>query len=351
MTEKNVFKLWQSMDDYNETQLYGKLNEAIDWSILREISEGKKSVSDYNLIHLKLKTNKILKKDLIQAPAGAYFISEKFKNYFDSAVFENTVLLPATINDVPYYAWIFLSTNDCLNRDASQLEDFKYDENSEQMPYNFIFDHSKIKDNRFFKLPNDNFEVPYCDEIIGRKILASDLNFMAQPLIYEENDLRKRVNYNNSVIGIHFEEPENWHLECTQISKIKQGKTLTDKDWEVKFKNDELDFGLLSMYRKQLLISTNWLQKSEIHIGLTKRSAEVFFNERSAIKLIDFQHDDLKFECKINEYEWEKTMIAPYKNGLNLYIIVVNRTHLKTDEIYKNEALEVVKNIRFKTIL
>jgi hypothetical protein len=30
MAEKNVFKLWQSMDDYNQTQLYGGLNEAID---------------------------------------------------------------------------------------------------------------------------------------------------------------------------------------------------------------------------------------------------------------------------------------------------------------------------------
>jgi hypothetical protein len=79
MVRKNVFKLWQSMDDYNQTHLYGGLNEAIDWAILREISEGKRSVSDYKPMSLKLKTNKILKKDLIQAPAGAYFISEKFK--------------------------------------------------------------------------------------------------------------------------------------------------------------------------------------------------------------------------------------------------------------------------------
>jgi hypothetical protein len=347
MAEKNVLKLWQSMDDYNQTQLYSGLNEAIDWSILRDISEGKRSVGDYKPMSLKLKTNKILKKDLIQAPAGAYFISEKFKNYFDTEVFENTVLLPATVNDVPYYAWVFLSVNDCLNREESQLEDFKYDENSEQMPYKFVFDESKIKDNRFFILPNDPFEVPYCDEIIGRKILASDLNLMAQPLIYEEKDLRKRVTYQNPVLGIQFEEPENWILECKQIDKIKQGKKLSDKDWEVQFKNNDLDFGLLSMYRKQLLISTNWLQKSEIHIGLTKRSAEAFFSKRNAIKPLDFQHDDVQFESRINEYEWEKTLIAPYKNGLNLYIIVVNRTSLKTDEIYKNEALEVVKNIRF----
>jgi hypothetical protein len=347
MTKKNVIKLWQSMDDYNQTHLYGGLNEAVDWSILREISEGKKSESDYDQMHLKLKTNKILKKDFIQAPSGAYFISEKFKNYFDSEMFENTALLPATINHTPFYAWVFFSTNDCLNRQDSQLEDFKYDENGEQIPYNFVFDQSKIKDNRFFKLPNDAYEVPYCDEIIGRKILASDLNLMAQPLIYEEKDLRKRMTYYNPVQGIRFEEPENWILECTQLDKIKQGKKLSDKDWEVKFKNDELDFGLLSLYRKQLLISTNWLQKSEIHIGLTKRSAETLFNERNVIKPLDFQHDDLKFECRMNEYEWEKTLIAPYKNGLNLYIIMVNRTSLKTDEIYKNEALEVVKSIRF----
>jgi hypothetical protein len=350
MVIKNVFKLWQSMDDYNQTQLYGGLNEAIDWSIFRNITDGTMSVGDYKPVHLKMQTNKILKKDLIQAPADIYFISEKFKNYFDPEVFENTVLLPATINDTPFYAWVFLSKNDCLNREDSQLEDFKYDENGEQVPYNFVFDQNKIKDNRFFKLPNDVYEVPYCDEIIGRKILASDLNLMAQPLIYEEKDLRKRMTYHNSVLGIRFEEPENWHLECKQTIKIKQGENLSDKDWELKFKNDELDFSLLSLYRKQLLISTNWLQKSEIHIGLTKRSAEAFFSDRNAMKPFDFQHDDLKFECRINEYEWEKTLIVPYKNGLNLYIIVVNRTSLKTDEIYKNEALEVVKSIRFNHV-
>jgi hypothetical protein len=350
MVRKNVFKLWQSMDDYNQTHLYGGLNEAIDWAILREISEGKRSVSDYKPMSLKLKTNKILKKDLIQAPAGAYFISEKFKNYFDPGVFENTVLLPATINDVPYYAWIFLSKNDCLNRKESQLEDSKYDQNGKLIPFKFVFDQSKIKDNRFFKLPDDVYEVPYCDEIIGRKILASNLNLMAQPLIYEEKDLRRRITYHNPDLGIQLNEPENWHLECKQIDKIKQGKKLSDKDWEVQFKNNKLDFGLLAMYRKQFLVSSNWLQKAEIHIGLTKRSSEDMFNERSAMKPLDFQHDDLIFECRMNEYEWEKTLISPYKNGLNLYIIIVNRTSLKTDEIYKKEALEVVKNIRFNHV-
>ncbi len=347
MPDKNVFKLWQSMADHNQTNLYGGLNDGIDWSIFRNIGEGKMPATDYKPVHLKLSTNKILKKDFIQAPADIYFISEKFKNYFDAAVFENTLLLPATINDVPYFAWIFLSKNDCLNREDSQLEDFTYDENGEQIPYNFVFDKSKIKDNRFFKMPNDVYEVPYCDEIIGRKILASDLNIMAQPLLFEEKDLRKRVHYHNPIVGIAFEEPEDWHLDCKQIIKIMQEKKLTDKDWEVNFKNDDVDFPLLSMYRKQLLISTNWLQKAEIHIGLTKRSAEAIFSERSAITPFDFKHQDLQFECRINEYEWEKTLIAPYKDGLNLYIIIVNRTHLKTDEMYKNEALEVIKNMRF----
>lgn len=351
MTNKNVFKLWQSMDDYNQTQLYGGLNEVVDWSVFRSISEGKMSATDYKSVHLKLKTNKILKKDFIQAPVDIYFISEKFKNFFDSEAFENTLMLPATINDAPYFAWLFLSKNDCLNRGKSQLEDFKYDENEEQIRYNFVFDQSKIKDNRFFKLPNDVYEVPYCDEIIGRKILASDLNIMTQPLLFEEKDVRKRMNYHNPIVGIEFKEPENWHLECKQLDKIKHGKKLTDKDWEVNFKTDDFDVSLLSMYRKQLLISTNWLQKAEIHIGVTNRSEEAVFNERSAITSIDFKHQDLQFESKINEYEWEKTLIAPYKNGLNLYIIIVNRTHLKTDEIYKNEALEVIKNIRFTSNL
>jgi hypothetical protein len=350
MKSKNVFKLWQSMDDHNETQLYGKLNETIDWTILRDIAESKKSITDYKPLHLKLKTSKILKKDLIQAPAGAYFISEKFKSTFDSEVFDGTILLPATINDVSYYAWIFQTVNDCLDRAKSQLEEFKYDENGEMTPVQFVFDESKIENNRFFKLPDDDYDLPYCDEIIGRKILANDLNLMAQPLIFQEKDLRKRVHYNNSVIGIEFEEPENWLLECKQLNKLKQGKKLTDKDWEIKFNASELDFGLFSFYRKQLLISTNWLQKAEIHVGLTKRTSEEYFTYRNAINPIEFVHNDALFISRINEYEWEKTLITPLKNELNLYIIVVNRTHLKTDEIYENEALEIVKSIRFNKL-
>ncbi len=348
MTEKNVFKLWQSMDDHNQTQVYGGLNEAIDWSIFYNIIDGTKPLYEYEPLQLKLKTNKILKKDFIQAPASIYFISEKFKHYFDVEVFENTLLLPATINDVPYFAWVFLSSNDCLNREDSQLEDFKYDENMDRIPCNFVFDQSKIKDNRFFKLLNEASDVLYCDEILGRKILASDLKIMAQPLVYEEKDLRKRLTYHHPpIVGIKFEEPENWHLECKQLDKIKQGKKLTEKDWEITFKGNEQDFCLLSMYRHQLLISTNCLQKAEIHIGLTKLSAEELFNHRSAINPIVFKHDDLELEGRMNEYEWEKTFVGPYKDGLNWYILIINRTHYQSDELYKEEALDILKNIEF----
>ncbi|MFM2392416.1 MAG: hypothetical protein RLZZ546_393 [Bacteroidota bacterium] len=61
------------MADYDETQLYGGLNEAFDWSIFRSLSEGKMSVSDYKPVHLKMKTNKILKKDITSAPADTFF--------------------------------------------------------------------------------------------------------------------------------------------------------------------------------------------------------------------------------------------------------------------------------------
>jgi hypothetical protein len=343
---KNVFKLWESMEHYNETQLYGGLNEAIDWSIFRNISEGKMSIAEYKPVHLKVKSNKILKIDLKAAPANTFFISEKFKNHFDAEAFENTALLPATINDFPYYALVFLSKNDCLNMEESQLEEFKVDENADRIPERYVFDQDKIKDNRFFTLPTEQGIAIYCDEVIGRKILAIDLNLMAQPLIYEEKDFRRRVKYENTVLGISLEEPENWHLECKQLHKIKQGKKLSDKNWEVKFKNTKYDFDLFYLYRKQLLISTNWLQKGEVYAYLTKRSAEEIFTERNAIKPFEFKHPDLQFECRMNEYEWEKTLVAPLKDGLNLYILVINRDHYKDDQKYKGEALEVVKNIR-----
>jgi hypothetical protein len=346
--KQNVFKLWQNMTDYDETQVYGGLNEAIDWGIFRDISESKIPITDYIPVHLKMKSNKILKMDIVAAPADTFLISEKFKNHFDADAFENTVLLPATINEVPYYVLVFLSRNDCLNIVASQLEDFKVDEKGDRIPVNYAFDQDKIQDNRFFNLPSEQGMGLYCDEIVGRKILASDLNLMAQPLIYEEEDLRKRVTYNNTFLGISFEESENWYLECKQLNKIKQGKELTDKDWEVKFKNTKYDFDLFYLYRKQLLISTNWLQKAEIYAYVTKNSAEQIFTERSAIKPFEFKHPDLQFECRMNEYEWEKTIVAHLKDDLNLYLLVINRDHYKDDAKYKEEAIEVVKSIRFK---
>jgi hypothetical protein len=345
--KKNVFILWESMVYYNETNLHGGLNEAVDWAIFRDIADGKVSVEDCEPLHLKVESNKILKMDLKAAPADTFFISEKFKNHFDEEAFENTALLPATINEVPYYAMVFLSKNDCLNVEESQLEEFKVDENADRIPEKYVFDQDKIKDNRFFTLPTEQGMAIYCDEVIGRKILTSDLNLMAQPLIYEEKDLRKRVKYHNTVLGISFEEPENWHLECKQLDKIKQGKKLSDKDWEVKFKNTKYDFDLFYLYRKQLLKSTNWLQKAEIYAYVTKNSAEQIFTERSAIKPFEFKHPDLQFECMMNEYEWEKTLVAPLKDDLNVYLLVINRDHYKDDLKYKEEAMEVVRNIRF----
>jgi hypothetical protein len=347
MLKKNVFKLWQSMDNYNDTQLYEKLNKDIDWSILRAIANGTKTVSDYNPMHLKLSTNKALKKDFIQAPAGAHFISEKFKNYFDASVFGDSILLPATINDAPYYAWIFTKTNDCLDVSKSQLEESAYNDKGELMPYDYAFEQNKIVDNRFFKLSDNGAELYYCDEIIGRQILASDLNLMAQPLIFEEADLRKRVVYNNTNLNIQFTEPQNYHLECKQLEKIKANKKLTEKDWEINFKKDEKEFSLLSLYRWQLLVSNNWMQKAEIHIGLTTHNADEYFNYRGTIKPFEFKHKDVEFEARIHEYDWQVVLVAPFKNNYNLYILIINRTNYVMDNVYMQEALEVVKTINF----
>lgn len=347
MMQKNVFKLWQSMDDYNEAQLYGKLNEHIDWSIYRDIAEGKKNVSEYKTLHIKLRTNKVLKKDLIQAPGGAHFISQKFKDYFGAEVFEDSILLHATINDVPYFAWLFAQTNNCFIAKDSQIEEKLDGDTGERVPLKYVFDNSKVKDNRFFKLPDENDELYYCDEIIGRKILASDLNLIAQSLVYEEKNLRKRVTYTNPVAGINFEEPENYLLECKQYKKLLAGKKLSEKDWAIDFKEGEKEIGLLSMYRKQILISINWQQKAEIHIGLTTHTAQEYFEYRGNTKPYEFEHKDIKFESRLHEYDWQIVLVAPWKNNLNLYVLVINRTCYATDNEYMQEALNVVKKIKF----
>jgi hypothetical protein len=43
----NIFHLYENYEDYNETKVYGKLNEGIDWSIFAQFAEGKLTISHF----------------------------------------------------------------------------------------------------------------------------------------------------------------------------------------------------------------------------------------------------------------------------------------------------------------
>ncbi len=329
------------MTDYNETQVYGKLNEAIDWSIFKKVADGK---AEYKPLEIKLKSNKILKKDLIGAPGCNGLISIKALELIGLDAFRDCMSFPLTINGESYFALYFLKNIDCLDAENSPhtlintgVTEFGFWEIEKHS-----FHTNKIEPNTVFTIPQTE-RFLYCTEEIGRKILKNNLAIVAQPLLAEELDIRtNRVHYNNTELGIQFEEPLNFKLDCKQIDKLRANKKLTKKDWQHKnqFKNG--DEYILEMRQFELIKSNDWLQKSEIYIHLTNRQADEIFKERSAIKILENIHPD--FDCRINEYEWKTTCIAPFKDGMSYVVIIVHRND---DKKYYEMAKEVFRKMKF----
>ena len=93
----------------------------------------------------------------------------------------------------------------------------------------------------------------------------------------------------------------------------------------------------------ELLKSNDWLQKSEIYIHISARNPEEIFKERNAIKKQEIRTD---FDCRINEYEYETTCIAPFKDELSYVVIIVHRND---DKKYYEMAKKVFKEISFNS--
>ena len=336
----NIFQIWESAADWNETQVYGKLNANIDWSIFKQVAEEK---AEYKPLEIKLKTNKIFKKDLIIAPGCNGLISQKALELIGLDTFRDFISFPLTVNDVSYFALYHLKSLDCLDKENSPHTvintgntEFGFWEMER-----FSFHLNKIKENTVFTIPETDRNL-YCTEEIGRKILENNLVIVAQPLLYEEIDIRtNRVHYSNPILGISFEEPCNFKLDCKQIEKLKLGKKLSDKDWQIKTVTPIKDEYILELRQFELLKSNDWLQKSEVYIHVTARNPENIFKDRNAIKKQDIRLD---FDCRINEYEWETTCIAPFKDGLSYVVIIVHRND---DKKYYEMAKEVFRNIKF----
>jgi hypothetical protein len=338
----NIFLLWEPMTDYNETQIYGKLNADINWAIFREAAEGK---TKYKPLQLKLRNNKVLKKDLVSCPGCNGLISKKGLEIIGMDAFRDFIFFPLTINEVPYFALYTQKNNDCLDEENSlhkklNIGDTEFDF-WEVEKYNFHLD--KIKPNTVFTIPQTDRNL-YCTEEIGRKILENELVIMAQPLLLEEKDVRKRVQFNNPVFGVSFDEPLNWQITCEQYDKLKKGKKLKPSDWQTDFGRSKTEIQIVELQRFELLQSNNWLDKARIYIQVSMRQPEVIFNERSAITKIDIPHPDLRFDCRVNEYNWERTLIAPYKKGLSFVVIIVTRDD---DEKYLQNAINVFQTIKF----
>ena len=199
----NIFQIWESANDWNETQVYGKLNADIDWSIFKQVAEGK---VDYKPLEIKLKTNKILKKDLTGAPGCNGLISKRALEIIGLDAFRDFMSFPLTVNDVIYFALYHLKSLDCLDKDNSPhtLINTGNTEFGFWEMEKFSFHLDKIKLNTVFTIPETERNL-YCTEEIGRKILENNLVIVSQPLLHEEVDIRtNRVKYSNPILGISF---------------------------------------------------------------------------------------------------------------------------------------------------
>jgi hypothetical protein len=285
-----------------------------------------------------------LKKDFVECPGCNGLVSKRALEIMDLEAFKDFIMFPLTVNDASYFALYSTKNVDSLDAKNSVYEDRNYQNGGFWEMEKYAFHLDKIKENTVFSVPQTNHFL-YCTQEIGRRILENELNIIALPLLAVEEDLRpNRVIYDNPAWGIHLEEPKNWVMDFLQLNTLKAGKKIGKTAWKTDIPSNKGYLSLFEMRRFELLKSNNWRQKAEIFVSLVHDTPEEVFKGRLCVAPIEFEHPNLHFEAQINEYQWERTLVAPFKNGLNLVVVVVNRDE---DKKFVDEALEVVRNMRF----
>jgi hypothetical protein len=330
------------LQDYEDTTIYGGLNEHIDWTIFAEAAAGK---IEYVTLQIRLKKDKVLKKDLVTCPGCLGLMSEKFLDYFDDNAFVHFALFNVFVNDVPYTALFPKQSVDCLNPKLSQFTSLSSTDDLWHI-HKYSIDFSVLPNSIFFSIPQSP-NMLYCTQDLGRMLLAKNLAVEALPLVKVEDDLSAKIKYDNPVFGLSFQEPKNWFMSGEQIQKIRDGKTIPTSAWKTAPTKKDDALLLFEMQRFEFLQSDDWRQKAEIYVQLVNQTPEQLFEQRSAITPIEIKHPDLKFEARKNEYEWERCLMAPYQNDTWWLIIVITRNE---DPRFLKEALEVVQQIRFNNL-
>ena len=338
----NVFHLWQPQTDYNETNIWSKLNADIDWSIFRRTAEGEILFENYTPIQFKLRTNKILKHGLIRGAGNVQILSQKALDVIGLEALSDFKIFPVFVNNAPYFALYALKKTDCLDLNNSQYTELNIGDDGFYEISKHAFHLNKIKESSLFFMHKSS-DFLYCTGDIGRKILENELVIMAQPLIEEVEDLRKEVVYDNPIVGISFTEPRNWQMEGTVYEQLKTGKKLTEKAWKSEIPSNKDDISLVYMQRFRLLKENNWLNKASISINISKRKAEDIFQKNE--QPFSINHSDKDFKGQINEGQFYITLVAPYKNDLSFDVRIVS---WDDDKKYLEEAKKVFQNIRFK---
>lgn len=340
----NVLMIWQPLDRHHETQVYGKLNANIDWSVFDKIVSGQMPFSDYQPLQIKMRTNAILNHDLIRCPGCSGLWSQKSVDIIGLEALRNFQTFPVFVNEKPYFAIQAKQVNDCLDVKNSDYTELNIGSGIFLEIKKYAFDCGKISENSIFVIPQTEYFL-YCTENIGRKLLENELGVIVQPLLREIEDLRQRVVYDNPFFGISFAEPKNWRLDCKQLKTLKTGKKVAAKSWELAAPESGQNAEILSLQRFQQLKSDDWNDKARITIAIWNASAEAIFEQNNTIIMQNISHPDRHFEVRTNEYQWYRTLITPYKNGLNLVVGITTRND---DPAYLAEAIQVFQNIKFE---
>jgi hypothetical protein len=340
MQTNNIFLVYDNLNDYDDTQIYGKLNEHIDWSVFEKASLGQ---MEYVPLQLKLKNDKVLKKDVLNCPGCNGLISKKMYELFDKKSFNHFSVFEVFVNDTPYYA---LHTNqmiDCLKPNESQYTSLSSTEYLWDID-KYAVDLTIIENSIFFSIlqsPN----LLYCTQDVGQQLLQHNLSLVALPLLHAEDDTSAKINYTHPAFGISLQEPKNWRMVGPNIQKMRDGKTISASSWKAELPPPDNALLLFEMQRFELLKSNDWRQKAEIYVQLVHQTPEQLFAQRSAITPIEVLHKDVQFQARKNEYEWERCLMTPYNKDVWWLVIVITRNE---NPIYLQEAIEVVQSINFK---
>jgi hypothetical protein len=149
-------------------------NKHINWMEFDEFMKGKRPMSDYKPLQLKVKHKDALKYDFYSFSSCMGLLSQKAIDILGEKMLENYKKVPVFINKKPYFAIKVVITTDCLDFEKSVYVDLDGTKENLLSIAKAIFHFDKLNPEQWFSIPQYDIYI-YCTEWVADKIKQTDL--------------------------------------------------------------------------------------------------------------------------------------------------------------------------------